>query len=293
MKVYPECLPCFALQALRAANQSTHLDTLKWEILIEACKHISTFHPGMKPVEMAEVIYPLISQKTGVSDPFASLKHETNRQALALYPFFKALVMESKEPIKTALKLSIIGNSIDFGVPHNHLKDLKAETLATLHEPLAINNTGDFLNLLSHASSLLLLADNSGEIVLDRLLLETIHATFTHLVLFIGVREIPIINDVTLEDIKEVGFPPYIRAVSSGNRTPGVILKKSSREFLDLYNTSDIILSKGQGNYEGLSDDADQRVFFLFRAKCAIIAKHVGVREGAMIVKRGGKDDNY
>ncbi len=287
MKVYPECLPCFALQALRAANRSTNDESLKWEILIEACRHIATFQQGMKPVEMAEIIYPLVSQKTGVFDPFETVKHETNQHALALYPFFKALVTESDRPIETAMKLAIIGNSVDFGVPQNHLKDLKTETLATLHESLAIDDTGDFLNLLSQSFSLLLLADNSGEIVLDRLLLETIHSHYPDLKITVAARDVPIINDVTLADIKEAGFPSFISAVSSGNRTPGVILEKANKKFLDVYHAADIIVSKGQGNYEGLSDDADDRVFFLLRAKCAIIARHVGVKEGAMIVKKG------
>jgi uncharacterized protein with ATP-grasp and redox domains len=142
---------------------------------------------------------------------------------------------------------------------------------------------------LSSATKLLLLADNSGEIVLDRLLLETIQERYPVIQATIAVREVPIINDVTLDDVKEVGFPPTIRAISSGNRTPGVILAKASEAFLATYETSDLVLSKGQGNYEGLSDESDDRVFFLFRAKCAIIARHIGVEEGAMIVKKGGK----
>jgi len=288
MKVYPECLPCFAHQALQAIDRSKTDESLRWEILIEACKHIATFKPGMKPVEMAEVIYPLVAQKTGVPDPFETVKHETNQHALALYPFFKNLVTESDKPIETAMKLAIIGNNIDFGVPHNHLINLENETLSMLHEPLAIDDTKDFLNLLPASSSLLLLADNSGEIVLDKLLLETIHNHNPNLKITVAVREIPIINDVTLADVKEVGFPPFISTISSGNKTPGVILGKASKEFLDVYNSADIILSKGQGNYEGLSDEAEARVFFLFRAKCAIIARHVGVGEGSMIVKRGG-----
>ncbi len=288
MKVYPECVPCFALQALRATDLSTRDESLRWDVLIAACKKIAAFQPGMKPVEMAEIIYPLVAAKTGVPDPYAPVRHETNRHALSLYPFFKALVEESDMPIETAIRLSIIGNSIDFGVPKNHLKNLKDETLATLHNPLAIDDSKVLLSTLPRASSLLLLADNSGEIVLDRLLLETIHDRFPDIALHIAVREVPIINDVTLEDVKEVGVPPFVRAISSGNRTPGVILKKANQNFLDVYRQADIILSKGQGNYEGLSDEADERVFFLFRAKCGIIARHVGVEEGAMIVKRGG-----
>jgi uncharacterized protein with ATP-grasp and redox domains len=288
MKVYPECLPCFALQALHAANYSTDNESLKWEILGEACKQIATFKPGMKPVEMAEIIYPLVAQKTGVYNPYETVKHETNQHALALYPFFKALVAESNAPLETAVKLSIIGNSIDFGVPHNHLVNLRAETLAILHEPLAIDDTNGLFSQLTKAKSLLLLADNSGEIVLDRLLLETIQDQYSNLKITVAVRDVPIINDVTLEDIRETKFPASIPALSSGNKTPGVILKKANKEFLNVYTAADIILSKGQGNYEGLSDEADERIFFLFRAKCTIIARHAGVKEGTMIVKKGG-----
>lgn len=288
MKVYPECVPCFALQALRATDLSTRDEDLRWEILIEACKKIATFQPGMKPVEMAEIIYPLVGERTGIPDPYAPIRHETNQHALSLYPFFKGLVEESDTPIKTAVKLAIIGNSIDFGVPHNHLADLRKEALKLLHKPLVIDHTAELFHRLERAESLLLLADNSGEIVLDRLLLETIQATYPRVHATVVVREVPIINDVTHKDVEEAQFPPNIRVVSSGNRTPGVILAKASGNFLEIYEKGDIILSKGQGNYEGLSDEADERVFFLFRAKCAIIARHVGVEEGSMIVKRGG-----
>ncbi len=289
MKVYPECVPCFALQALRTTDLTTRDETLRWEILIEACRKIATFKPGMKPVEMAEIIYPLVGERTGVPDPYAAIRHETNLHALSLYPFFQALVEENHDPIRAAVKLAIIGNSIDFGVPHNHLASLKSEALSLLHEPLAIDHTPQLVEALEGADSLLLLADNSGEIVLDRLLLETIRVFYPDLKMTVAVREVPIINDVTLEDVKEAGIPPEIRAVSSGNRTPGVILAKASADFLEFYKKTDIILSKGQGNYEGLSDDADERVYFLFRAKCPIIARHVGAPEGAMIVKQGGE----
>lgn len=288
MKVYPECIPCFALQALRATDLATDDESLRWEILIEACRLIATFKPGMKPVEMAEIIYPLVGEKTGVPDPYAPVRHETNQHALSLYPYFKALVEESNTPIKTAIKLAIIGNSIDFAVPNHFLPSLKEEALTLLHEPFIIDHTAELMKTLTVAKRLLLLADNSGEIVLDRLFMETIQTHYPGIQMTIAVREVPIINDVTLEDIKEAGFPSAIRAISSGNRTPGVILGKANRIFLDLYDQADIILSKGQGNYEGLSDDADERVFFLFRAKCTIIARHVGVKEGTMIVKKGG-----
>ncbi len=288
MRVYPECIPCFALQALRAADLSTRDEALRWEVLIAACRKIATFKPGMKPVEMAEIIYPLVGEKTGVTDPYASIRHETNQHALSLYPFFREIVASSAEPVKTAVKLAIIGNSIDFGVPHNHLSNLKTEAVSLLGVPLVIDHTDEMMQRLSGAAELLLLADNSGEIVLDRLLLETIQERYPGVTATIAVREVPIINDVTLADVKETEFPPTIRAISSGNRTPGVILKKAAPEFLAIYDRADLILSKGQGNYEGLSDEADERVFFLFRAKCAIIARHVGVKEGTMIVRKGG-----
>ncbi len=289
MKVYPECVPCFAMQALRVTDLTTQDESLRWDVLIESCRRISTFRPGMKPVEMAEIIYPLVSEKTGVPDPYAPIRHETNHQALSLYPFFKSLVEESEFPLKTAIKLAIIGNSIDFGVPHNHLGNLKAEALSLLGEPLRIDHTNELFSRLEKAKELLLLADNSGEIVLDRLLLETIQKHHPALAVTIAVRDVPIINDVTLEDVKEVGFPPSIRAISSGNRTPGVILSKANDVFVETFGRADLVLSKGQGNYEGLSEEADDRVFFLFRAKCSIIARNVGVKEGAMIVKQGGQ----
>ena len=125
----------------------------------------------------------------------------------------------------------------------------------------------------------LYLGDNAGESVFDKLLIETINKP-----VFYATREVPVINDVIIDDAIASGLNSVAEIISSGSPAPGIILPLCSDEFLSVFQKADMIISKGQGNYEGLSD-ADRNIFFLLKAKCPVIAKDLNVNVNDIILK--------
>lgn len=218
------------------------------------------------------------------ADPYLEIKKHSNDLVLSLYPTFKQLVLESENPFDTALRLAIAGNIIDFGVSNHY--DLDATIDKVLKSDFAINNSSELNEALSSAKTVLYLGDNSGEIVLDKLFIETI----MHPNLHFAVRGAPIINDVTIDDARYVGIDMVANIISNGYNAPSTIVDKCSVEFQELYNKADLIISKGQGNLEGLLNNTDKQIFFLLMVKCDVIAEALGVQKGDFVVK---KQDQY
>ena len=244
---------------------------------------IPQFSLGLRPPEIAQQGYQLIYRITGNSDPFRQAKVEANRAALALYPRLKEAVANSEDPLLTACKLAIAGNSIDLAPDFDYggINNILETALAS---PLAINDYQEFRSSINNSRHILYLGDNAGEIVFDRVLIEELRQVKELEIDFV-VRERPIINDATLEDAIAVGMDKVARIVSSGCDAPATILSQCSSEMLRLYHSADIIIAKGQGNYESLDEEAGN-IFFLLRAKCQIVANLLGVSVGDAILKQ-------
>jgi uncharacterized protein with ATP-grasp and redox domains len=215
---------------------------------------------------------------TGIEDPFKEAKAQCTHQALSLYPALKDKVAESTDRLMTAIRVAIAGNVIDFG--SNVAFDLDKDVQTILTQEFAINHYEDFRAELAKAKKILYIADNAGECVFDRILIEEIGKPVVYV-----VREKPIINDAVLEDALAAGIGDVAEIISSGTDAPGNILPLCSEKFLEVYREADFIISKGQGNYEGLSEE-DRPIFFLLKAKCAVIAKHIGVTQGSIVLMR-------
>jgi uncharacterized protein with ATP-grasp and redox domains len=135
---------------------------------------------------------------------------------------------------------------------------------------------------MSKAKNILILGDNAGEIVMDKLFLSIVkHPNITY-----AVRGDYILNDATLEDAEKIGIQNYARLISNGDNAPSTILERTSKEFQQAYQEADLILSKGQGNFEGLMYTKDERIFFLLMAKCAVIATKLNVDLKDIVVKQ-------
>lgn len=214
------------------------------------------------------------------ADPYLEIKKQSNDLVLSLYPTLKQLVLESENPFDIALRLAIAGNIIDFGVSNQY--DLNATIDKVLKSDFAINHSSELKEALSTAKTVLYLGDNSGEIVLDKLFIETI----MHPNLYFAVRGAPVINDVTLDDARYVGIDKVADVISNGYDAPSTIVDKCSAEFQELYNKADVVISKGQGNLEGLLDKTDKQIFFLLMVKCDVIAEALGVKKGDFVVKK-------
>jgi len=276
MKAYLDCYPCFFIQTLKTSRMITSDEREILQILNEVSSSIPKIPFGATPAEIGREVYRIISQKTGVEDPYREVKERCIHQALSLYPELKKLISSSKDRLMTAVRLSIAGNVIDFGA--NADFDLKRDIETILSQDFSINHYQKFCELLEKARKILYLADNAGETVFDRLLIEELHRPVIY-----AVREKPIINDATLEDALLSGIDKVTEIISSGCDAPGIILKFCSDDFLKVYRSADMIISKGQGNYEGLSDE-NRPIFFLLKAKCQVIARDIGVEEGSIIL---------
>jgi len=278
MRVAPECFPCFARQIEKTGRIAGASDGEIRKIIEE----FNAAHPPVcgevTPAELGGSAYHLLSRATGVRDPYGPAKRESIRKALALYPVVKAMVDASEDRLLAAAKAAIAGNIIDFGVPSD--SDPTAGVEQAIHLPLAIDHYPEFKRRLGEARSVLYLADNAGETVFDRVLIEELGQPVTY-----AVRESPIINDALAEDAVRSGIGAVARIVSSGCSTPGTIRNFCSPEFLKLLDSADLIISKGQGNYEGLSDEL-LPVFFLLMAKCEPVARDLGVPLGSLVLFR-------
>jgi uncharacterized protein with ATP-grasp and redox domains len=207
-------------------------------------------------------------------------KEKSNRELLNRYDEFKQRVRNSNNPFDTALRLAIAGNIIDFGPTDNF--DVEGTIERVFTSDLAIDDSDQLKVEIAKAKTILYLGDNCGEIVLDKLFLETIN----HPNVVFAVRDKPILNDATKKEAIEVGIPEVARLISNGDDTPSTLLHRVSPEFLEIYKSADLIISKGMGNFEGLMDETDPRLFYLLMIKCPVIGKKVGAQKGAFVVKR-------
>jgi uncharacterized protein with ATP-grasp and redox domains len=287
MKAYLDCLPCLMSQALRAARAATDDEAVQRQVVNSIAAIIPELSLGLRPPEIAQRGYRLIGEITGNNDPFHEAKVEANNTALALWRRLKQLVEQSADGLFMACRLAILANSIDFGpnFEHGGIEAIIDEA-TTCSLPMAVNNYDQFWSSLGNSRSLLYLGDNAGEIVFDRLLIEEIHRVEGLETRFV-VREKPVINDVTVDDALAVGMDRVARIVSSGSDAPATILSQCSEELRQLFRSADIIIAKGQGNYESLEGEKGN-IFFLLRVKCPLVAGLLGVSLGDCVLKQQG-----
>jgi uncharacterized protein with ATP-grasp and redox domains len=229
------------------------------------------------PPEMGRLIYQKIREITGTFDPYKEIKRESTRKALRLYPSLKRKVEKSTDKLLTAIRVAIAGNVIDFGANRNF--NMEQEIKGVFNKESAIFDYDKFKGSLSEADEVLYVADNAGECVFDRILIEELKKPVIYV-----VRDVPVINDATYEDAVQAGIHRVATILSSGTDAPGTILRRCSAEFKKIYNDSKFIISKGQGNYEALSNER-LAIFFLLKAKCHVIANHIGGHKGDIILK--------
>lgn len=279
MRACPACLSCFRKQALKTARIVTNDEEQVRQIVRRVESYIATVSLDTSPPHIGREVYDLISQITETQDPFVEIKRRSTEQGLALYPRLKEIVHSSKDRIRTATRLAIAGNAIDFG--SNIEFDLHREIEDALVQDLAIDHSDDFLKALESARDVLYLADNAGETVFDRFLIEELGKPVTY-----AVRSAPIINDATRRDAALAGIGRIATLITSGSRIPGTPLSQCSLRFRRAFRNADLIISKGQGNYETL-DEEKAPLFFLLKAKCAVIARHFRIRKGSILLVKG------
>jgi len=264
-----ECIPCLLRQTIDATRMAGSDHEGQVIILRKVLSLMAEMDLSQSPPEMAQKIHKVIRDNTGMADPYQEIKHKFNLAAMDLYPELKRMVQTAADPLTMAVRLAISGNAIDMGVNGQlQSSDILKVVAAAVEEPFS----GDIESIriaLKQAGSILYLADNSGEIVFDRVLIEEISSDRVTLI----VRGGPAINDATRVDAQEVGLDKIVEVIDNGSDAPGTVLKDCSVEFQNRFHDVDLIISKGQGNYETLND-VPGNIYFLFKTKCALIRDH-------------------
>ena len=283
MKISYECGPCFLRQAREAMDLSTDDENLKMEIMEDIFKFLSkTFKNGTNSNKTGSYIHSLIKQKTNCYDPYVNEKKLANEIALKYLPIAQKILDES-DCLENRVKIAIVGNILDFGA-FTLDDDIESFIKDSLSKDLAVKDIGNFENSLNKHDKVLYLVDNTGEIVFDKILLSEIKKY--GLDITIAVKSFPILNDACMEDAINVGLDEFGEIVEIGAGTVGYVDSEISDEFREIFNEHEFIISKGMGNYEGLTeiDLSNRDVYFMLCAKCGTISRDIGVELHDMLL---------
>ncbi len=282
MRIFLDCIPCFVRQVLDSVRLTTDDEDIQIRVLRQALRLAAEMDLTQSPPVMGLKIHRFIRELTENPDPYREVKSRFNAIALRMYPDLRALVDKSPDPLETAVQLAVAGNIIDFGVNSEIEEQGLEEAISTsLNTHLSLSDLEDFKDAIGRAESILYIADNAGEIVFDRLLIEELPAGKTTCV----VRGSAILNDATIEDARSAGITDIVETIDNGSDAPGTILEECSDAFRSRFRDAGLIIAKGQGNYETLSD-IDKNIFFILRAKCPVIAADLGCEVGEMVLQR-------
>ncbi len=280
MRVYLDCFPCFLRQSIIALRLGTRDELLQERILKSILPEIQISDISMPPAYTTTFIHRKIRQLLG-KDPFKELKCKYNKIALGLYPSLDLMVSQSQNPLWTATRLAIAGNVIDFGIYTS--VDIEGTIRKAINHPLAVDEFDIFKNAISEADSILYLADNAGEIVFDRILIEILNSMGKKVTAV--VKGSPVINDSTLEDALEAGLIGICEVIDNGSDAVGTILPWTSSTFQKQFENAELIISKGQGNFETVTG-IQKNIFFLFQSKCDVVSKELNLSKGSMLLKK-------
>lgn len=273
-----DCIPCFRKQAERLIVKHGLSEIPANEVRTELNIILDKKAEAFTSPEVGRYLNSLVKSISGITDLYAKEKKEYNEMILQRYDELNRLVQASDNPKFTALRYALAGNIIDFGPP-NEFNAQVAFSEALQKEP-SINHSETLFKKLNDAKTVLYLGDNAGEIVADKLFIETIN----HPNLYFAVRGSYVMNDITMEDAHFVGIDQLATVISNGYDAPSTILSACSPEFMEIYNKADIIISKGQGNLEGLIKEKNKNIYFLLMVKCDVMARQVGVNQGDVVV---------
>lgn len=280
MEITLDCLPCMLGQVLNASRMATDNTAVQEKIMIEAISIISNYKRYDCSPELALQMHQTVKKYSKKNDPYFIIKSRDITAAKEVYPFLNSFLQKKNDKLYWALKIAATGNIIDSAIYNNI--DVKSCVKNEIEKKFSICNIESFENKLKKAETILIIGDNAGETIFDKVLAEYLLQYGAEIIY--AVRNSPILNDTTVKEAYESGLDSCTTIISTGCDAPGAILKKCSNEFIDLFNTSDLVISKGQGNYEALSG-CKRNIFFLLKAKCPAIANKLNVNINEYVFK--------
>jgi hypothetical protein len=276
-----ECIPCLARQAREAVEAATPDASAREAVLRQALELLACLDWQLSPPALAHQVHRLIRDLTHNPDPYTAIKERLNHRAEQIYPVWHRRFRERFSPLEAAVRLAIVGNLLDVGAKTQLNDDaVQAAFEDALTAPL-LGSIAEFSEAIRSARHILYLADNAGEIVFDRDLLAQLPiGNFT-----VVVRGAPVLNDATMVDAERAGIDELGEVITNGSDAPGTLLETCSPEFRARFELADLIIAKGQGNYESLIG-IDQHIFFLLKVKCAVLAESLQCPCGSLVLRQ-------
>ncbi len=290
MKVEPECVACILSRAAAEATEATSNPALRFRAMTDMLRLLSKeFKPSAVPAELGTKRDRLIGRVTGNADPYERSKRMSNEKALRLLPYARKIVeagYAQEDRFKKACLVAIVGNIMEFDIPgHRFTSTTLRKSIREATKDLEVDDIGRIYELAKKANSVLYMTDNAGEIVFDTLLVEQLKNMGVKVT--VAVKGGPVINDATLEDTKASGMNKLAdKIITTGTNAVGFSAKEASQEFLDVYNSVDLVFAKGMGYAETLTEYKLKKPHvLLFRTKCIPVANYFGVAREKNVAK--------
>ncbi|MFY9197780.1 MAG: ARMT1-like domain-containing protein [Acutalibacteraceae bacterium] len=278
MEISFDCIPCLLKQAVSASRMATNDKNIQEKIIFESLDILSKYNDYCCSPDLARDIHSAVKKHTKVEDPYNEIKQRDIKSAKSVYPALKEFLDQKNNELYWALKISATGNIIDSAI--SNFIDIKGCALAEAEKDFGVCDIKDFEEKIKNAKTILILGDNSGETVFDKVLIENLAPKNV----VYAVRGEPILNDATMSEAIQSGLDECATIISSGCDSPGTILDRCNSEFVELFYNADVVISKGQGNFESLSS-CNREVYFLLKAKCGMVAELLEVNVNDYVFK--------
>lgn len=283
MNIDEACVGCIINQSVKVANAIGASNSLSNELTSTVQEMSKDFSKDDTPPEIASYVYEKMAQIANKTDLYDEVKELSTKKALSFIPFLKETLSLSESKLLTATKIAVAGNVIDLAAEVEF--DLEDEIDKIFHTEFAYNDFSLLEKKLQDAKTVLLLGDNVGEHIFDYLFIETLQELYPDVKFSYMVRGNPIINDVTLKEAKEAKFDELCELVDSGVNTPGFAYSRANKYSKNLFDSADLVISKGMGNYECLTPSHRQNICFLLKVKCNVVASSLGKEVGDIVCK--------
>ena len=281
MRTYVDCIHCYLKQAVICMTIAGTDEDKQHEVLYELMDTIKGFDRNETPCDNSTKILLQVYKSIGINDPYIKAKKDSNDLALEIFPKLKAMLENSSDRLYDSLKCSVAGNVIDLGI--NKTFDIDESLRQSQKAGFAKDDYKKFVTMLNKVDRVLVLGDNSGEIVFDKLLVEEL-VSMNKKVIYV-VKGAPILNDATMEDAVYVGIDRIAEVVTTGSQYLGISLSNISQDLLELLHNTEVIISKGQANFESLEQEAwaKEKIFFLLKIKCECVGKVAEAQFGDLV----------
>ncbi len=278
------CVECIINQSRRVGETLRLSEERVKELVAVTTKMSASFSFHKTPPEVATPVYRELAKIVGKKDLYDEVKRHSTQKALSLLPRLEKELQNAQNPFITALKIAVAGNVIDLASEVSF--DLDEELEKIFHTDFAEDDSDSLHNTLQSAKNVVVLGDNAGEHVFDKLFVKTLQKLFPHIEFYYFVRGEPIINDVTYDEAIAIGFEKVCTVIDSGVPTPGFVYDLATNEAKKLFDTADAVISKGMGNYECLTPSHKSPIFFLLKVKCSVVAASLGLEVGDLVCKK-------